>query len=257
MKAMILAAGEGTRLRPLTLSQPKPMLPVVGRPVLEHIIAWLRHYGVNQIAINLHHCPDAVIEHFGDGARFGVQVSYSQEKTILGTAGGVKRVANFFESTFVLIYGDVLTDLDLNRLMEFHFSLPRVPHLTMGLHRTSRPWECGIVGLRADGRVTQFVEKPPRAKVFSDWVNAGVLVMEPDLLAHVPEGCFFDFGRDLFPQLLRLSVPMYGWPLPEQTYLIDIGTPENYERVQNDWPTPAARKFLTVAPPTSASQEYL
>jgi len=243
-KGMILAAGEGTRLRPLTHRCPKPMLPVAGRPLLEYTIAWLRYYGVTRIAINLHHRPEAVTDHFGDGTNFGVQVTYSLEETILGTAGGVKRMASFLDATFVLVYGDVLTDLDLGALTDFHIAQTRQPHLTMSLYHVPNPRECGIVGLDELGRVRRFAEKPAPEDVFSDLANAGVLVIDPELLAYVPEGRFYDFGLDLFPRLLRTGAPMYGWLITEETYLIDIGTPDKYAQVERDWPTTAAQKFL-------------
>lgn len=244
MKAMILAAGEGSRLRPLTLDRPKPMLPVAESPMLEYTIAWLRHYGVTQIAINLHHCPQIVTSHFGDGSGFGVEITYSLEETVLGTAGGVKRLDHFLDSTFVIIYGDILTDLDLKALVKFHFRQVKEPHLTMTLHRVSSPWECGIVSLDGHGRVTRFVEKPARTEVFSDLASASVLVVDPEILAYVADGCFCDFGRDLFPELIRYQVPIYGWLLPDTAYLIDIGTPEKYVRVQQEWPTQRALRFL-------------
>ena len=241
---MILAAGEGTRLRPLTLNRPKPMLPVGGQAIMEYTIAWLRHYGVTQIAINLYHQPQIVKDHFGDGSAFGVQIFYSVENTILGTAGGVKRVVHFFEDDpFVVIYGDVLTDLDLGALVDFHDSRPSGHHLSLCLYRVSNPWECGIVSLDGRGRITRFVEKPSGEDVFSNLASAGVIVIDPEILEHVPDG-FYDFGRDLFPRLLNIGVPMYGWLLPDGAYLIDIGTPEKYERVQREWPTKRACLFM-------------
>jgi len=243
-RAMILAAGEGTRLRPLTLHRPKPMLPVAGRPVLEHIVAWLRYYGITEIVINLHHCPQMVIDHFDDGAAYGVEIMYSIEEAILGTAGAVRRVADFFEGPFVLVYGDVLTDLNLADLIAFHRRQPARAHLSMSLYQVSNPWACGVVNLDTQGRVTRFVEKPFREDSFSQLANAGVLVMDPAILEHVPDGCCYDFGQDLFPRLLQLAIPMYGWLLPDTAYLIDIGTPENYARVQREWPTLRARAYL-------------
>lgn len=184
------------------------------------------------------------MDHFGDGSSFGVEVKYSREEQILGTAGGVKRLSQFFDDTFVVVYGDVLTDFDLSALLHFHATRPDGPHLTMSLYHVPNPWDCGIVGLGAQARVRRFVEKPPVSDVFSDLASAGVLVMDPDLLSHVPDGRFFDFGRDLFPALLEAGVPLYGWPLPDSAYLIDVGSPERYAQVQDEWPTPAARRFL-------------
>jgi len=220
------------------------MLPVAGRPMLEYTIAWLRYYSITQIAINLHHCARVVMDYFGDGSGSGVAITYSVEETILGTAGGVRRMAGFFDGPFILVYGDVLTDLDLGDLIAFHRKQPAAAHLSMSLYRVPNPWECGIVSLDGQRRVMQFVEKPSIEDVFSDLANAGVLVVDPSILEYVPDGCFYDLGRDLFPQLLRLGVPMYGWPLSDTAYLVDIGTPEKYARVQREWPTPTARRFL-------------
>ncbi|HEX7785627.1 MAG TPA: nucleotidyltransferase family protein [Methylomirabilota bacterium] len=246
MKALILAAGEGTRLRPLTLDRPKPMLPIGGRPLLEHIVAWLRHHGVTRIAINLHHRPHVVMDHFGSGSAFGVEITYSVEDEILGTAGGAKRLSAFLDETFVLAYGDVLTDLALGTLLDFHRSRPKTPHLSICLYRVPNPWDCGIVRLDEQDRVLEFVEKPKRHEVFSDLASSGVLVVDPELLRYIPDGCFFDFGLDLFPALLEAGVPLYGWTLPDSAYLVDVGSPERYARVQREWPTEAARAFLSL-----------
>lgn len=244
MKAMLLAAGEGTRLRPLTLNLPKPMLPVAGRPVLEYTVAWLRYYGITQIAINLYHSPQAVTDYFGNGSAFGVEITYSVEEEILGTAGGVKRMSSFFDGAFVLVFGDVLTDFDLKALVECHFTRAEYPHLTMSLYHVSNPCDCGIVSLNREGRVVRYVEKPSRNEVFSDLANAGVLIIDSGLLEYVPDDRFCDFGLDLLPRLLLSGVPIYGWPVPDAAYLVDIGTPEKYVQVQREWPTASGRKFL-------------
>ena len=247
MKAMILAAGEGTRLQPLTAGVSKPMLPVAGRPALEYTLEWLHHYGVREVVINLHHHPDSVIRHFGDGGAFGMSIEYSIEERILGTAGGTKRRANFFDQTFVVVYGDVLTDLDLSALADYHSTRTSQVHLTMALYRVPDPARCGVVELggAGAGRVLEFVEKPKDGEAPSNLASAGILVVDPDVLGHVPEDRFYDYGRDLFPALILDGVPLYGWPLPETAYLIDFGTPENYERAQREWPTPRFRRGLT------------
>lgn len=241
---MILAAGEGTRLRPLTLDCPKPMLRVGDRPLLAHVVAWLRYHGVRDLVINLFYRGETVSDYFGDGSHFGVRLTYSAEERLLGTAGGVRRVAGRFDDTFVLVYGDVLTDLNLGALLAFHASRPERPRMTLSLYRVPNPTACGIVNLADDGRITRFVEKPKAPEVFSDLANAGVLVIDPELLQYIPDDQVFDFGHDLFPALLEAKRPMYGWPIPERTYLIDIGSPETYARVQREWPTAAARRFL-------------
>jgi NDP-sugar pyrophosphorylase family protein len=245
MKAMVLAAGEGTRLRPLTLSVPKPMLPVADRPTLEWIFLWLRFYGIREIVVNLCHQPQPVLDYFGDGAKWELQLTFSVEETILGTAGGIKRVEHFFSEPFVVVYGDVLTDMDLGELVGLHDAHGPRPHATLSLCRAPNPWECGIVGLDQDGRVTRFVEKPPRDAIFSDFTNAGVLVVDPDVLQYIPGNGFYDISRDLLPDLLQRGVPVYAQTPDKEFYLIDIGTPEKYERVQQEWPTAAAREYVT------------
>lgn len=239
MKAMILAAGAGTRLRPHTDLVPKPMLPVGGRPTLEWIVRWLARHGVGDIVINLHHRPEPVLAHFGDGERFGVRLTYSIEETLLGTAGGLKRVGHLFDEAFVVVYGDVLTDLDLTALAAFHRAQEGGPHVTLSLYEASNPWECGVIALDARQRVVRFVEKPPRSQVFSTLVSAGVLVMDPGILRHVPEAPS-DLGRDVLPALLQSAVAVYGQPITRGAYLVDMGTPENYARAQREWPTPSA-----------------
>lgn len=244
MKAVILAAGKGTRMQPLTSGLPKPMLPIAGRPALEYTIGWLKLHGIRDIVINLYHCPEAVIQHFGDGSSFGVSIKYSVEDRILGTAGGTKRLANLFHGPFVVIYGDVLTDLDLSELVQFHSTQASMFHLTMSLYQVPDPERCGVAVLDAKGRVTSFVEKPKRSECPSDLASAGVLVLDPEILRYVPEEIFFDYGHDVFPALLSEDVPIYGWLLPKAAYLVDFGTPENYKRAQAEWPTPSSLKFL-------------
>ncbi len=244
MRAMILAAGEGTRLRPLTLTTPKPMLPVSGKPTLEWILLWLQAYGIGEAAINLSYKPEVIESYFGDGTRCGVRLTYSIEETILGTAGGAKRLETFLNEPFVLVYGDVLTDLNLGELIALHQAQAPEPHVTLSLYHVPNPTECGIVGLDESGRVTRFVEKPPADEVFSDLANAGVLIIEPEILASIPAETFYDFSQDLFPRLMEAGIPFYGWVLPEENYLIDIGSHEKYAQVQADWPTPAMRQLL-------------
>jgi mannose-1-phosphate guanylyltransferase/phosphomannomutase len=240
MKALILAAGEGTRLRPLTLDRPKPMLPISGTPLLEILVHLLTRHGVREIAINLHHKPAVVTEYFGDGRRWGVRLTYSYEELILGTAGAVRRLQSFLDQRFFVLYGDVLTDLDLTALASFHAS--KAAELTAALYRVPRPWECGIVGLDDDGRISRFVEKPLRGEVFSDLANAGVYVMEPGLIAEIPTETFFDFGHDLFPRLIGRRAAIYGYPIGPHDYLLDIGSPDKYQQAQREWPARDVKK---------------
>ena len=234
MKALILAAGEGTRLRPLTLTQPKPMVPIGDRPLLAITVGMLRRYGITDLAINLHYLPQAITDYFGDGSRFGVEITYSHERVLLGTVGAAKQLAVFLDETFLVIYGDVLTNLDYGRLVAFHQA--RRAALTLSLYRVDNPTEVGLVGIDAEGRITRFLEKPRPEEVFSDLANSGVLVCEPSILSYVPQGTFYDFGHHLLPQLLAAGERVYGLPLAEDEYLIDIGSPEKYQRAQVEWP---------------------
>ena len=228
---MILAAGGGTRLQPLTDTCAKPLLPVGDRPVLAHIVRWLSQHQVREIAVNLHHFPEAVVDYFGDGQAHGVSFHYSLEDELLGTAGALKPVADFLDTTFVVVYGDVLTNLDLAAMLAFHRA--RQAGLTLALYRVDDPARCGVVDVDAQGRIRQFVEKPDPANIFTDLANGGVYIVEPAVLEQIPAGQFYDFGHDLFPKLLGQGVPLYGYPIGE-AYLIDMGTPETYAQAQLD-----------------------
>jgi len=232
MQALILAAGLGTRLGPLTSDLPKCMLQVGDRPLIEQLVRWLKQHQIHDIAINLHHRPDAITEHLGDGSRFGVQLHYSFEPTLLGTAGAAKRLESHFSGPFVVVYGDGYTNLNLARVVRIHAEhrVPARPHLTMVLFRVPNPSECGLVDLDSNGRVLRFVEKPPPEEVFTDLASAGVLIMEREILALIPPDEVMDFGRDVLPAVLTRDIPIYGVPLQDGEYLIDIGTPAAYSR---------------------------
>lgn len=234
MKALILAAGKGTRLGQLTADFPKPMLPVDGRPLLAHHIDWLRRHGVTEIAMNLHHAPEVIRAYFGDGEAFGVAITYSYEPELLGTAGAAKRLEHFLDQPFVVVYGDVFTNIDLGNLEAFHRDRMNGAQcgLTLSLYRVPNPTECGLVDLDATGRVRRFVEKPPADQVFTDLANAGFLICEPQVLSLVPADAVYDFGRDLLPDLLAADWPVWGLPIAPNEYVIDIGTPSGYQRAQ-------------------------
>lgn len=235
MNAMILAAGKGTRLYPVTETVAKPMVPVAGRPVLEHTVRWLRDHGIRRIAVNLHHLAESVRGHFGDGARFGVHIDYSEEPELLGTAGGVKRLETFFEDPFLVVYGDVLTDLDLGALVACHRATGGTPHATLALDQRPDAAQAGVVALDATRRIRRFVEKPRPGEIDSPWVNSGVMVLDRVLLDRIPAGRVSDFGRDVLPAWLAAGVLLQGWPLPAGTFLVDVGTPESYARAQREW----------------------
>jgi NDP-sugar pyrophosphorylase family protein len=226
MKGMILAAGEGKRLRPLTNYLPKPMLPLAGRPLLEHIITHLRDCGVTDLALNLYHLPTMVMDYFGDGRRWGVRLRYSVEDHLLGSAGGVKRLQSFLDDTFLVYYGDVFTRADLRPMIALHRHSGAVA--TMGLYRVPDPWNRGIVQLDNSQNIVRFVEKPARDEVFSDLANAGIYILEPTVLDRVPAEQMWDFGHDVFPQLLSDGVQVTGYVIKD--LLIDIGLPEKYKQ---------------------------
>jgi len=235
MKAMILAAGEGTRLRPLTLTLPKPMVPIVGTPLLERTLLWLADQGVTEAAVNLFHRPQAIPDHFGDSFA-GVRLHYFFEDALRGTAGGLKAAEHIFhDAPFFVIYGDNLIQADLRRLADFHASHGGAG--TVGLFHHPNPTAAGIVATESDGRITRFVEKPPAHHVFSDLANAGVYVLEPAVLDTIPADTPSDFGRDIFPHLLASGQPLYGTLLGG--YLQDTGTPGAYR--QANWDLLAGR----------------
>lgn len=233
-KAMVLAAGEGLRLRPLTERLPKCMIRVGGKPVLEHTLAWLRRHGVTEVIVNLYHRPEAIREHFGDGRQWGLRLAYSDEDQPLGTAGGVKKAAWFFDGPFFVWYGDNLSTCRLDRLWQFHRQ--RGASVTIALHQREDPTQSGVVAFDQQGRVTRFLEKPRPGQVFSHWVNAGILALEPEALASLPGGGPLDFGKDVFPAWLEAGLPLYAYRLSPEEKLVWIDTLEDLERAQTAWP---------------------
>ena len=230
MKAMILAAGEGTRLRPLTETLPKPMVPIVGTPLLERTLAWLAGEGVTEAAINLYHRPQMIPDYFGE-LFAGIRLHYFFEETLRGTSGGVKAAESVLgDAPFFVIYGDNLIHADLRRLAAFHASHSGLG--TVALFHHPNPTAAGIVGLNTDSRITRFVEKPPAAEVFSDLANAGVYVLDPAVFPFIPANAASDFGRDIFPVLLAQNISLYGTLLGG--YLQDTGTPESYRQANFD-----------------------
>jgi len=232
-KAMVLAAGRGTRLRRLTEQTPKCMIPLGGKPLLEYTITWLRRHGVMEVMINLHHLPAAVTEYFGDGSRWDLRITYSHESEPLGTAGGVKNVAPFFDGPFFVWYGDNLSTCRLDRLWEFHRRMGGLA--TIALYHREDPWHSGIVGLDDQHRITRFLEKPKREEVFSHWISAGIFVLQPGVLDAIPGGRPVDFGRDIFPALLARGQPLYGYRMSGDEGLWWIDRLEDLRRVERQW----------------------
>lgn len=235
-KAMILAAGEGTRLLPLTLDTPKPLLPIAGIPLIEHTLQWLKCHGLSEVAINLHHLGDKIVDFVGDGSRFGIKVVYSHEREILGTAGGVKAMQSFFDNTFVVCYGDNLTDFDLSAIIRFHQKKKSMA--TLAVFESPNPSEVGVVRMDANGMVLHLAEKPKSSASCSPstvLANAGIYVLEYQVLDYIPErGVFSDFGHDVFPRMLADKLTIYGYRLNPKDYFIDIGTMEKYQQANED-----------------------
>lgn len=238
MKALILAAGEGSRLRPLTLDRPKPMVDLAGMPVLEHILLWLREGGVRDIAINLHYKPDVITDYFGDGSDWGVEITYSFEQELLGSAGALRQLDWYFDGPVAVVYGDVVTTMPFARIARV-FQEARFrqlePCAVMALYHVANPTECGIVELDRERRVSRIVEKPKAHEVFSTLANAGVMLLDRPLLNYVPDVTPCDIARDLLPALLFEGLPVYGVELLANETLIDIGTMENYRRACREW----------------------
>ena len=227
-RAMVLAAGLGSRLRPLTDAVPKPMLPVRGKPLLEHHVEALAAAGVREIVINLHHLPAVIVDHFGDGQRWGVRITYSHEPELLGTAGAVKRVAHLFPEPFFVLYGDNYLRCDLVALAGLHERAGAVASLALfGLPDVSRS---GVAEVAPDGRILRFVEKPRPGETESRLVNAGAYVLSPEALDWVPAGGPADFGRDVFPAMVAGGARLYGFVMPEGG-VEGADSPELYRRL--------------------------
>jgi len=231
---MLLAAGRGSRLAPLTDTVPKCMVPIAGRPLLEHTVRWLATHGVTDLVINLHHLPEVVTDHFSDGGELGLRITYSAEQELQGTAGALRDAARVFplDDPFFLWFGDNLSRCRLDRLWEAHRRVGGIA--TMALHERPDPTQSGIVSLDADDRITRFLEKPRPDQVFSHWVNAGILVLEPVILGALPTSGPADLGRDIFPALLAAGERLGGYRLSASEGLWWIDTPADLRAVQAD-----------------------
>jgi len=230
VKAVVMAGGEGTRLRPLTSNQPKPMVPIVGKPCMEHIIELLRAHGFEDVIVTVAFLPQAIRSYFGNGESLGLNVEYSVEESPLGTAGSVRLASDRLDETFVVISGDALCDFDLTELVRVHKE--KKSAVTIALKSVENPLEFGIVVTDSDGRVERFLEKPSWSQVFSDTINTGVYVLEPEVLNHVPTDRPYDFSKELFPLLLEMGRPVHGHVV--EGYWQDIGNLSQYRQANFD-----------------------
>ena len=230
LKAIIMAGGEGSRLSPLTCDCPKPMLRLMGRPLMEYAIRLVQKCGIHEIGATLGYLPDAIMDCFGDGERLDVQLRYFIEKSPLGTAGSVRQARDFLTERFIVLSGDGVTDFDLRAAVRFHEA--RGALATLVLVRSCAPQEYGMVVADGSGRIRAFHEKPGRSDVYSGWINTGIYILEPEVLAHIPEGVAYDFGHDLFPAMVAEGMAVYGYPA--EGYWCDVGDVAAYLQVHAD-----------------------
>lgn len=246
MKAVVLVGGEGTRLRPLTLTTPKPLLPIANVAFLERQLAWLGRFGVDEVVLSLGYLPEAFTEHFADD-RFGdIKLRFVVEHEPLGTAGGIRFAAEGIDERLLVCNGDVLTDLDIGQLLAFHEE--READATIALTRVDDPSAFGVVPTRADGEVVAFVEKPPRHQAPTHWINAGTYVLEPGVIDSIPPRLKVSIERETFPRMLETPGRLYA--TKSSAYWLDIGTPQKYLQAQLD----VARGLLG-EPPTPGAVE--
>lgn len=230
MKAMVLAGGLSTRLYPLTRQVPKPLVPIAGEPNSAHVLRYLRSFGIEDVAMNIHYHAQAVQAALGDGSAYGVRLEYLFEPKLLGSAGAVKQMESYFDRTFVVIGCDDLTNFDLRALLAFHRE--RKALATIGLVEAEDVSQYGVVILDEAGRIAEFQEKPTHGAEKSHLINTGIYVFEPEIFKYIDAGTFVDFGRDVFPALQTQREAFYGLHVPG-AYWCDIGTPQEYRRATN------------------------
>jgi mannose-1-phosphate guanylyltransferase len=230
MQALILVGGEATRLRPLTCNMPKSMVPVLNTPFLDHVIRYLAGHGFNNIILAQGHLSKPMGDYFGDGSRFGVKFTYVLEKQPMGTAGAVKNAEAYLESDFLVLNGDIFTDLNLKAMLEFHEGRQAVT--TIALTPVEDPTAYGLVETGSGGRITRFLEKPAWSQINTNMINAGTYIFKKELLKRIPAGVSYSFERQLFPQLLEAGEQLFAFP--SNAYWMDIGTPEKYLKLHRD-----------------------
>src|SRR3954463_4342399 len=225
-----MAGGEGSRLRPLTSNQQKAMMPLVNRPMMEHIIRLLKDHGFDDLVVTVAFMANNVRTYFGDGSEFGVRIQYATEETPLGTAGSVRNAKDELNERFLVIAGDVVTDIDLSAIVKFHESKGAIA--TIGLKAMENPLDFGIVITNDDGSIERFLEKPTWGQVFSDTINTGIYVLEPEIFDAIPPDESVDFSSDVFPKLLAQGAALYGWVA--DGYWEDVGNLEAYVHAHRD-----------------------
>jgi len=230
MKVIILVGGEGTRLRPLTYSIVKSMVPVINRPFMEHVIRKLAKHGIKEAVLAMGYKPDSIYEHFQDGSGLDVKITYSLEEKPLGTAGAVKHAAQHVDDTFFVLNGDTFSDIDYTEMLQLHRRNKAMA--TIALTRVEDPTLFGVVETGREGRVKAFIEKPARDKITSHWINAGVYILEPAVLDYIPDNEFYMFEKGVFPTMLEKGEPVYSYA--SEAYWIDMGRPSQYHQLNCD-----------------------
>jgi len=226
VKVVVLAGGYGTRLRPLTYTKPKAMLPLAGKPVLQSIIESVASEGFNDVVVTTNYFREKIIEYFGDGSDFGVRLDFPEEEKPFGTAGSVKNSEKYLNETFAVIQGDNITEIKFRHILNFHREMGGVA--TIALLPVERPHQFGIAQLDLDNRILRFKEKPRQEEFFSDLASIGLYILEPEVLDYIPSGVEYDFAKDVFPKLMDSSEKIYGYRA--SGFWVDIGVPENYMR---------------------------
>ena len=239
MKAVVMAGGEGSRLRPLTIRRPKPMVPIAGKPVMEHILDLLKRHGITEVVVTVQYLASNIEDYFGNGSQFGMHITYSREDTPLGTAGSVKNAEEQLigqgpdgqDEPFIVISGDALTDYNLTELIQYHKEKQSMA--TLLLAHVHNPLEYGVIITNEEGHITQFLEKPSWGEVFSDTINTGIYVLDPKIFSYFEKNKQFDFSQELFPMMLRKGDPIYGYVAP-RGYWCDVGNLSEYMRANAD-----------------------
>jgi mannose-1-phosphate guanylyltransferase len=229
-KAVILVGGLGTRLKPLTNLVPKSVVPVLNRPFMEHTFAYLKSHGIEDIILTVNYLPEIIRRHFGDGSDYGVRLSYCHEEEPMGTAGAVKNAEEYLDTTFLVLNGDVFTDLDLSDLLTCHRE--NCSKTTIALQWVENPSAFGVVETGNNDRVLAFIEKPPPGEETTNWINAGIYVLEPEILKYMPEKTHYMFEKGLFPRIVEEDEPVYGYEF--RGYWMDTGTLDFYHTLNRD-----------------------
>ncbi|GGE74039.1 nucleotidyltransferase family protein [Priestia taiwanensis] len=230
MKGVILAGGKGMRLRPLTDDIPKPMLRLLGKPVMEYSIELLKQHNITTIAVMIQYHGEQIRTYFGDGSKWGVQLIYFEDNPPLGTAGSIKAAEYFLDETFVVISGDTLTNIDLQGGMQFHQQ--KGADLTIFMKEERNPIDFGMIMTNEYGKITRYVEKPAWQEVISYMVNVGIYIVDPSVLKGIHRNCFMDFSRNIIPMMIESNKQVYGYMT--RGYWIDVGTFQRYKRAKHD-----------------------